>query len=127
MAGGGGGAKPVRAGHPPGSVLGAFVKRAARRAVLAVTLACFVAVGCAKSQQGAEGVPGGTLAPQSTGSICDDPRGDISTDSGQSGGAGPGSRGGQTGGGTQPAGIDLVRAEAQLLDSGLRVTYTTAG
>lgn len=58
----------------------------------------------------------GTVAPATKGDVCDDPAGDLGTDA-------------KVAGGTlsEPAGIDLVRAEAELTDTTLKVTYRTAG
>jgi hypothetical protein len=58
----------------------------------------------------------GTVAPTTRGDVCDDPTGDLGTDA-------------KVAAGTlsEPAGIDLVRAEAELTDTSLKVTYRTAG
>lgn len=58
----------------------------------------------------------GTLAPTTKGDVCEDPRGDLGTDAKVA-----------AGNLAEPAGIDLLRAEAALSDDSLRVTYTTAG
>ena len=93
--------------------------RHGRRLLLAgVVAGLLVATGCSSSKQAAS-VPS-TVGPQSTlpqsqGYTCDDPTGDIGKD--------------VTGVGTltEPAGIDLVTAAAQVEGTNLVVTYTTAG
>jgi hypothetical protein len=57
-----------------------------------------------------------TPQPANTGATCDDPAGDL-TPAGFQG----------TGSLRDPAGIDIVHAEARVTDTGLRVSFTTAG
>ena len=54
--------------------------------------------------------------PPNTGATCDDPTGDLSRVAGE--------RGGNL---TEPAGVDLTRAEARVTDTALRASFTTAG
>lgn len=95
--------------------------RKAPPAASAVALAIVVLallVGCSKSKDQAV-VPNpnnGTLAPATNGDVCDDPKADLSNDT-QTGAAAS----------ADPAGVDLVKAEAHLTDTTLQVKYTTAG
>jgi hypothetical protein len=54
--------------------------------------------------------------PPSTGATCDDPTGDLSRVASE--------RGGNLG---EPAGVDLTHAEARVTETGLNVSFTTAG
>lgn len=81
-------------------------------------IATFISASCATEEQGVEAprfsVPGATIGRAAKGDECNDPQGDLSDSV----------RG--TGTLSEPAGIDLLRAEAKVEAELLNVSYTTA-
>jgi hypothetical protein len=98
----------------PSTMVGA--RQRPRVALVLLLLVALVAsvIGCSKDESPQVGV-NGTLAPKTTGGGCTDPRGDISGDPDLAG-----SR-------SEPAGIDLLKVEAKVTESSLKVTYEMAG
>ena len=96
-----------------------------KRAVVAsfaVSLLLAGLVGCSSDggSDGSSSVTNPTIdpnVPQSLGDSCTDPVGDLSPDI----------RPGTTGTLTQPAGVDLTRAEASIAEDTLTVEFTVAG
>jgi hypothetical protein len=86
---------------------------------LVVAAGLTIAVGCSTGTKDEAAVPStigpSSNLPQSTGFTCDDPTGDIGSDL----------KG--VGTGREPAGIDIVTAEAHVDGDALAVTYTMAG
>ncbi len=88
-----------------------------RRGVVLVALALTLTGALAlASCSSSSGTVTPTPLPTNTGATCDDPAGDL-TPAGFDG----------TGSLRDPAGIDITHAEARVTDSGLRVSFTTAG
>ncbi len=94
--------------------------RRLRSTLASVAVLAAIMTGCSCSSSGPDSStpstvgPGNTL-PESTGFTCDDPKGDV-IDAAK-----------QTELLTEPAGIDLVKAEAHVDGDALAVTFTTAG
>src|SRR4051794_11905705 len=87
-------------------------------AIALVGLVAVLAIGCSSSAepQMPDGIDVGTLPPIRTGASGQDPTGDISDAADEVSGTL-----------TEPAGIDLVSVTADVSDTTLTVTYTSAG
>ncbi len=89
------------------------------RALFAVVVvaAALAAGACSNDDDGgsATTTSPGPVAPMSTGDVCTDPTGDLGEDVQAEGTL------------TEPAGVDLVEASAELTDAGLEVRFETAG
>ena len=114
--GGRGGAGLLRGGPSEAQVIG---PRRLATGLLAAAVVALAAAGCSSGGTSAQGVPS-TLGPQSTlpemrGYTCPDPTGDLGT------------KLTGTGTGTEPAGIDITTASAQVEGDELVVTFTMAG
>lgn len=87
--------------------------------LLGVALLGGAAVGCSSDGPSASDVPSTlgpkSTVPESTGFTCDDPKGDVIDTSKQTEML------------SEPAGIDLIKAEAHIEGDELAVSYTTAG
>jgi hypothetical protein len=88
--------------------------RAARRVPVATLLTALSLLNACKGSESPSAPP--ATNPPNTGATCDDPTGDLSRVAGE--------RGGNL---SEPAGIDLTRAEARVTDTALRAAFTTAG
>jgi hypothetical protein len=93
----------------------------ARRATVALVLGALVAAAsgaCSSSQDPPmpEGISTVTLPPPTDGANCTDPKGDISDSAQQVAGTL-----------SEPAGVDLVAAEAAISDTDMTITFTSAG
>jgi hypothetical protein len=88
-----------------------LLRRGPSAAVAAVLAGAVVLAAC---NRGAPDTPPVVTNPPSTGASCDDATGDLSRSASETGGNL-----------REPAGVDLVHAEARVTDTSLRVSFTT--